>query len=82
MKPKTTHEVKTIVTGGQGTKIVLTGDIHQIDHPYLDTESNGLSYVIEKMRGQHLFAHVRLQKASVANWQELGSTMKDFTEFS
>jgi predicted ribonuclease YlaK len=45
------HEVKTIITpAGEGTKIVLTGDIHQIDHPYLDSLSNGLSYLINRMR--------------------------------
>jgi PhoH-like ATPase len=72
----TPHEVKTIITrAGQGTKIVLTGDIHQIDHPYLDTESNGLSYVIEKMKGQHLFAHVRLQKGERSELAELGSNL-------
>ena len=49
----TPHEVKTIITrAGENTKIVLTGDIFQIDHPYLNTQSNGLSYLIEKMHGQ------------------------------
>jgi PhoH-like ATPase len=72
----TPHEVKTIITrAGQGTKIVLTGDIHQIDHPYLDTESNGLSYVIEKMKGQPLFAHVRLQKGERSALADLGSDL-------
>ncbi len=59
----TPHEVKTIITrAGEGTKIVFTGDIHQIDHPYLDSRSNGLSYLIEKMQGQSLYAHITLQK--------------------
>ncbi len=59
----TPHEVKTIITrAGEGTKIVFTGDVHQIDHPYLDSQSNGLSYLIEKMQGQPLYAHVTLQK--------------------
>lgn len=59
----TPHEVKTIITrAGEGTKIVFTGDIFQIDHPYLDAQSNGLSYVIEKMKGQQLYAHINLEK--------------------
>ena len=59
----TPHEIKTIITrAGEGTKIVFTGDIHQIDTPYLDEQSNGLSYLIDKLRGQHLFATIRLQK--------------------
>lgn len=59
----TPHEVKTIITrADEGTKGVLTGDIFHIDHPDLDTESNGLSYLIEKMRGQGLYAHVNLEK--------------------
>jgi PhoH-like ATPase len=59
----TPHEVKTIITrAGENTKIVFTGDIHQIDTPYLDAQSNGLSYLIEKAKGQHLYAHVTLEK--------------------
>jgi PhoH-like ATPase len=59
----TPHEVKTIITrAGENTKIVFTGDIHQIDTPYLDAQSNGLSYLIEKVKGQHLYAHVTLEK--------------------
>lgn len=59
----TPHEVKTVITrAGEGTKIVFTGDIHQIDHPYLDARSNGLSYVISRMMGQSLYAHVTLEK--------------------
>ena len=49
----TPHEVKTIITrAGEGTKIVFTGDIHQIDQPYLDSLSNGLSYLINRMVGE------------------------------
>lgn len=44
------------------TRPVFTGDIHQIDHPYLDSQSNGLSHLIEKMRGQSLYAHINLEK--------------------
>jgi PhoH-like ATPase len=57
------HEVKTIVSrAGDGTKIVLTGDINQIDNPYLDASSNGLSYLVERMKGQSLHGHVTLAK--------------------
>ncbi len=56
-------EVKTIVSrAGEGTKIVFTGDIHQIDTPYLDAESNGLSYIIDKAKNHPLFAHITLEK--------------------
>ena len=59
----TPHEIKTIITrAGEGTKIVFTGDIHQIDTPYMDEQSNGLSYLIDKLKGQELFAHVKLEK--------------------
>jgi PhoH-like ATPase len=59
----TPHEVKTIITrAGENTKIVFTGDIHQIDTPYLDAQSNGLSYLIEKVKGQEIYAHVTLEK--------------------
>jgi PhoH-like ATPase len=59
----TPGEVKTIVTrAGQGVKIVFTGDVFQIDHPYLDTSSNGLSYLIEKMAGNPMYAHINLEK--------------------
>ena len=59
----TPHEVKTIITrAGENTKIIFTGDIHQIDTPYLDAQSNGLSYLIEKIKGQSLYAHITLEK--------------------
>jgi PhoH-like ATPase len=58
------HEIKTIISrAGQDTKIVLTGDPYQIDHAYLDSVSNGLSYVCEKMRGQPMVGHVTLTKS-------------------
>lgn len=67
-------EVKTIITrAGEGTKIVFTGDIHQIDTPYLDAQSNGLSYLIDRLKGQSLYAHITLEKgersglANIAN---------------
>ena len=57
----TPHEIKTIITrAGEGTKMVFTGDIQQIDQPYLDSQSNGLVYMIDRMRDQNLFAHVNL----------------------
>lgn len=72
----TPHEVKTIVTrAGEGTKIVFTGDIHQIDHPYLDSSSNGLSTLIEKMQGQDLYAHVTLEKGERSRLSELASDL-------
>ncbi len=60
----TPHEVKTIASRvGEGTKLILTGDIQQIDNPYLDSSSNGLAYAIEKMKGVRLFGHVTLAKS-------------------
>ncbi|MCB0761957.1 MAG: PhoH family protein [Flavobacteriales bacterium] len=59
----TPHEVKTIITrAGDNCKIILTGDVRQIDTPYLDEQSNGLSYVIDRLKGQELYAHVTLEK--------------------
>ncbi len=59
----TPHEVKTILTrAGEGTKIVLTGDPQQIDHPYLDASSNGLTYIVEKFKGVKLAGHVTFVK--------------------
>ncbi|NLO69077.1 MAG: PhoH family protein [Bacteroidales bacterium] len=70
------HEVKTIITrAGEGTKIVFTGDIHQIDSPYLDTKSNGLSYFTEKMKGQDIFAHVNLVQGVRSHLAELASNL-------
>ena len=72
----TPHEVKTIITrAGEGTKVVFTGDIYQIDHPYLDTQSNGLSFLIEKMQGQQLYAHVNLEKGERSELAELASNI-------
>jgi PhoH-like ATPase len=59
----TPHEVKTILTrAGEGTKIILTGDVDQIDNPYVDAASNGLSYVLEKFKGDPLAGHITLLK--------------------
>ncbi len=72
----TPHEIKTIITrAGEGTKIVFTGDIFQIDHPYLDSQSNGLSYLIEKMKGQQLYAHVNLTKGERSELADLAGTL-------
>lgn len=72
----TPHEVKTIITrAGEGTKIVFTGDIHQIDHPYLDRHSNGLAYLIDKMQGQKIFAHINLEKGERSELAELASNL-------
>lgn len=72
----TPHEVKTIVTrAGEGTKIVFTGDIFQIDHPYLDSQTNGLAFLIEKMKDQGLYAHVNLEKGERSDLSELASKL-------
>ncbi|MGE0145297.1 MAG: PhoH family protein, partial [Planctomycetota bacterium] len=72
----TPHEVKTIITrAGEGTKIVLTGDIHQIDHPYLDSRSNGISYLIHRMVGQRIYAHVTLEKGERSELADLASQL-------
>jgi PhoH-like ATPase len=60
----TPHEVKTIISrAGQGTKIVLTGDPDQIDNPYLDANSNGLTYTVERLKGSPLFGHILLDRS-------------------
>lgn len=72
----TPHEVKTIITrAGEGTKMIFTGDIFQIDHPYLDSQSNGLSYLIEKMQGQDIYAHINLEKGERSELAELASNL-------
>jgi PhoH-like ATPase len=72
----TPHEVKTIITrAGENTKIVFTGDVFQIDHPYLDQQSNGLSYLVEKMRDQPMFTHVNLEKGERSALAELASNV-------
>jgi len=72
----TPHEVKTIITrAGEGTKIVFTGDPYQIDTPYLDSRSNGLTYLIDKMKGQSLYAHITLEKGERSQLAELASDL-------
>ncbi|NOR88601.1 MAG: ribonuclease [Bacteroidales bacterium] len=72
----TPHEVKTIITrAGEGTKIVFTGDIYQIDTPYLDSQSNGLSYLIDKIQGHPLYSHVQLEKGERSELANLANEM-------
>lgn len=72
----TPHEIKTIITrAGEGTKIIFTGDIHQIDTPYLDESSNGLTYIIDKLKGNKLFAHVKLEKGERSELADLANKM-------
>ena len=69
-------EIKTIITrAGDGTKIIFTGDIYQIDSPYLDAQSNGLAYMIDKMKGQELFGHINLVKGERSQLSELASNV-------
>lgn len=72
----TPHEVKTIITrAGDGTKMVFTGDIFQIDQPYLDIYSNGLTHLGEKMAGQPLFEHINLHKGERSELSEIASKL-------
>lgn len=72
----TPHEIKTIITrAGEGTKMIFTGDLQQIDSPYLDAQSNGLAYMIDKMNNQDIFAHVNLLKGERSKLSELASIL-------
>jgi len=72
----TPHEVKTIISrAGENTKIVFTGDIYQIDTPYLDSESNGLSYLIENAKNHPLYAHITLQKGERSELANLANVL-------
>lgn len=72
----TPHEIKTIVTrAGEGTKIIFTGDIHQIDTPYLDAQSNGLSHLIDKMNNQLIYAHVTLEKGERSELADIANKL-------
>lgn len=72
----TPHEIKTIITrAGEGTKIIFTGDINQIDTPYMDEQSNGLSYLIDKLKGQPLFAHIKLEKGERSELANLANKL-------
>ena len=72
----TPHEIRTIITrAGEGTKMVFTGDIFQIDTPYLDAQSNCLSYLIDRIKGNRLYAHVNLDKGERSELANLASMM-------
>jgi PhoH-like ATPase len=72
----TPHEVKTIITrAGEGTKVVFTGDIYQIDTPYLDSQSNGLTYLVDRMKDQSISGHVNLVKGERSHLAELASNI-------
>ncbi|MCE7873030.1 PhoH family protein [bacterium CPR1] len=74
----TPHEVKTIITrAGEGTKLIFTGDPYQIDHPYLDSTSNGLTHVVEKFKEQSIAAHITLSKGERSPLAELASTLME-----
>jgi PhoH-like ATPase len=72
----TPHEVKTIITrAGENTKIIFTGDIYQIDTPYLDSQSNGLSYLIDKIKHHEIYAHIRLEKGERSELANLANEL-------
>ena len=72
----TPHEIKTIITrAGEGTKMIFTGDLQQIDSPYLDMKSNGLAFMTDRMRNQELFAHINLVKGERSYLAELASDL-------
>ena len=72
----TPHEVKAIITrAGENTKIIFTGDVFQIDTPYLDEQSNGLSYLIDRLKGNELFAHITLEKGERSELANLANEL-------
>lgn len=72
----TPHEVKTIITrAGENTKIIFTGDVFQIDTPYLDAQSNGLSYMIDKIKHHELYAHIKLEKGERSELANLANEL-------
>ncbi|MFD1315355.1 PhoH family protein [Namhaeicola litoreus] len=72
----TPHEVKTIITrAGEGTKVIFTGDINQIDTPYMDEQSNGLTYLIDRLKGNPLFAHIKLEKGERSELANLANEL-------
>jgi PhoH-like ATPase len=72
----TPHEIKTIITrAGENTKIVFTGDVHQIDTPYLDAQSNGLSYLIDKITDKPIYAHITLEKGERSELANLANEL-------
>ena len=72
----TPHEIKTIISrAGEGTKVVLTGDPYQIDNPYVDSSSNGLTYAVERLKGQDLIGHVTLTRGERSPLAELAANL-------
>ncbi|MDR1877069.1 MAG: PhoH family protein [Flavobacteriaceae bacterium] len=72
----TPHEVKTIISrAGENSKFIFTGDVKQIDTPYLDEQSNGLSYLVDRIHGQNLFAHIRLEKGERSELANLANDL-------
>jgi PhoH-like ATPase len=72
----TPHEVKTIITrAGENTKIIFTGDIYQIDTPYLDSQSNGLSYLIDRIKDHPIYAHITLEKGERSELANLANQL-------
>lgn len=72
----TPHEVKTIISrAGEGTKIVLTGDPYQIDHPYVDSTNNGLVHVVNRFKNQSIFGHIRLKKGERSQLAEAAANL-------
>ena len=72
----TPHEVKTIITrAGEGTKVIFTGDINQIDTPYMDEQSNGLTYLIDRLKGNALFSHIKLVKGERSELANLANEL-------
>jgi len=72
----TPHEIKTIITrAGEGTKVVLTGDPYQIDNPYVDASSNGLTYLVERLKGLNISGHVTMMKGERSELAELAANL-------
>jgi len=72
----TPHEVKTIISrAGENTKIIFTGDVRQIDTPYLDSQSNGLSYLIDRLKNQSLYAHITLERGERSELANLANEL-------
>lgn len=72
----TPHEIKTIITrAGRGTKVILTGDVYQIDNPYVDSANSGLTYAVDKFKGHAIAAHVTLTKGERSELAELAANI-------
>ena len=70
----TPQEIKTVITrAGDNTRMIFTGDVHQIDSPYLDSRSNGLAYMIERMRGEDFFGHVNLVQGERSHLSDMAA---------